>query len=166
MNDEYCIHPDDPDPEVVRAATEAKARQYPVPLGMGWSLAWDRDGSRDPVLDRVVGVPASAPGSSGERDFEPFPLTEDPAAFRDLVELVDAYRQALQSGVRHAVRVHAAVAVLVLPSPSRAAELASWYGLNWVRADMPDKEQVHQPGPFEFTGTPAAIAALLRGVSA
>lgn len=99
-------------------------------------------------------------------DFDPFPLSEDPATFRDLEELVNAYRQALRDGVRHAVRVHAAVAILVLPSPSWAAELASWYDLNWVRADMPDKQQVDQPGSFEFTGTPAAIAALLRGVSA
>lgn len=168
MIDEYRIDPNDPDSEVVRAATEAKNRQQVLPPGVTWSLAWDRDGRRDPAYDRVVDAPEKSPASDPgtEHSFEPFPLTEDPATFRDLVELVDAYRQALQSGVRHAVRVPAVVAILVLPSPSRAVELASWYGLNWVRADMPRKEQVHHSGPFEFTGTPAAIAALLRGVSA
>jgi hypothetical protein len=168
VTDEYRIDPENPDPEVVREATEAKNRQQSPPLGKSWSLAWDRDGRRDPALDRVVELSGMVfsldPG--GEHSFEPFPLTEDPATFRDLVELVDAYRQALQNGVRHAVRVPAVTTVLVLPAPSRAAELACWYGLNWVRGDMPNREQVDQPGPFEFTGTPAAIAALLRAVTA
>jgi hypothetical protein len=164
--DEYRIDLENPDPEVVRAATEAKNRQQAPPLGKAWALAWDSEGNRDPAYDRVVDAPEKPLDPDTTYSFEPFPLTEDPATFRDLVELVDAYRQVLRDGVRHAIRVPAVTAVLVLPAPSRAAELACWYGLNWVRGDMPNREQVDQPGPFEFTGTPAAIAALLRAVTA
>jgi hypothetical protein len=163
VSDEYRIDPDRIDEEVVRAASVAKDLEHPPPPGMAWSLAWDRDGRRDPGYDQLVPHRHLRPRE--EADFEPFPLTEDPATFRDLAELADAYRALLGRDSRFAVRVPTAVAVVVLPSPSRAVEVASWYGLNWVRADLPDGDSVRGSGPFEFTGTPAAIAALLRGVA-
>jgi hypothetical protein len=163
VTDEYRVHPgrieDEADLEVVRAATAAVDREHPPPPGMAWSLAWDRDGNRDPQHDQAVFSPQAPLEPADGADFEPFPLVDDPASFRDLAELLEAYRALLGSGLRHAVRVPAAVAVLVLPDGVRPDDLASWYGLALTRIGH------SLPGPHEFTGSPSAVAALLRAVA-